>query len=180
MARWKLMTPHYIITTDPAEWEEVKLVGGKQLRIRHPVPRYLDPRDPADWNSRWGSPNNSHIVGNENGEIIVCIVGKGAPSDHAVADSTHITPDMMPLDDEARAISDTYADRWSYKPIDSELSFSQAIDNKLNEFKNLIPEPAPVKIEGFQELMAAMAKNQEMMITLLAGAHQPQPAVKRI
>jgi hypothetical protein len=49
MARYKLKGPHYL-NVPGTEWEqvEVDLVTGRQGRHRYPVPRYLDPGDPAD------------------------------------------------------------------------------------------------------------------------------------
>src|SRR5215831_19089147 len=97
MARWKLMAGHYI-NVPGTEWEhkETSRETGRQVRKVYAVPRHLDPKAPEDWNN-W--PMGRH----DDGEIIVCHVGKGQPRD--IEFTGPPTQDMEPLDDEARAIS---------------------------------------------------------------------------
>ncbi len=107
MARWRLITGHYInILTDgkPAEWEykEVDRTTGKQARKIFPVPVLLDPNDPADHNYP--------------GEIVVCWDGKGQRQDLIFTGDP--TPDMEPMDEEAETISASLQERWAH-PIDS-------------------------------------------------------------
>lgn len=87
MARWELVTAHYIHTTELNEWEytETDPASGKQVRKRYRVPVWL--------------PEKS----------IVC-QGRGLPGDIEFEGTP--TPDMTPLDEEAEAISETFRDSW--------------------------------------------------------------------
>lgn len=166
MARWKLMTAHYMNLVTSTDWEYVEVAYGKQARRRFVVPRLLDPRDPGDWNSRWGQSSGNGRVGNEDGEIIVCQPGKGQPGDYEFLGDP--TPDMMPVDDEAREISESFSERWSYRPEQAEASFSQSL---VDGFREAMVEakPEPVKIEGLDQIMSIMAQTQKMMADLVAS-----------
>jgi hypothetical protein len=98
MARWRLTAPHYL-NCPGTEWEfvETDTGTGKQIRNRHMVPRYLDPKDPSDHNRP--------------GEITVCHSGKGISRDLEFIGPP--TPEMEPLDDEAQKISDADRHKWS-------------------------------------------------------------------
>lgn len=162
MARWKLMTAHYLNCPD-TEWEynEVNRSTGKPQRKRFPVPRYINPQDPADWTKSWGRDEGA------DGETIVCLVGKGERGD--IEFNGDPTPDMVPIDNEAKAISATFADRWRYKPESAEISYSQALVDGLEE---AVAEKMakPVEIPGLQELAAAVgtiaAQNAELIKTI--------------
>lgn len=159
MARWKLLNAHYINSPD-SEWEykENDRKTGRQRRYQIPVPRLVDPRDPSDWTNRWGQKDN------EDGECIVCYAGKGEASD--IVFTGDPTPDMMPVDDEASAISATFTKRWEYKPdVATEGSFSQSL---IDKFQSQMPvESAPAKVEGLSELIAAITamtkSNQDLV-----------------
>jgi hypothetical protein len=149
MARWKLATAHYLNTND-TQWEynEANRTTGKPIRVRFDVPRFIDPRDPADWTKSWGPRDNS------DGECIVCWAGKGDPSD--IVFKGDPTPDMIPVDDEAREVSASFEDRWRYKPETSEISYSQAlVDEFQMELANKMTKP--VEIPGLQELAQSVA-----------------------
>lgn len=124
MARWRLAAPHYLNTTDKIEWEYVEEDlhasraasatggrrpgaggGGGQRRVRYPVPLVLDPRDPADWNY----PNDECI-------IVAQVANRAYP--HDIIFLGDPTPDMIPLNAEAEAISASFSDRWIH-PIES-------------------------------------------------------------
>lgn len=107
MARWRLVTGHYLnvlIDGEQAQWEykEVDRGTGKQGRKMFNVPMLMDPNDPADHNHP--------------GEIIVCHEGKGDRKDTIFLGEP--TPDMEPLDAEAEAISEKLQDKWQH-PIES-------------------------------------------------------------
>lgn len=99
MARWMLKNKHYLPVIG-TEWEhkETDRDTGKQIRKVFPVPMFLDPDSPEDYTHR------------ELNAIIVCHVGKGDRRDLAFEGDP--TPDMEPLDDEAKAISDRVSKNW--------------------------------------------------------------------
>jgi hypothetical protein len=168
------MNAHYLNLASPVEWEHIEIAGGKQRRARFAVPRLLDPRDPGDWNSRWGQRNSGNMVGNEDGEIHVCLPGQGEPSDYEFLGDP--TPDMMPIDDEAREISARFSDRWSYRPEEAEVGFSQSLVDGFKEAMEASRQPETVKIEGLTELMAMMAQSQKMIAEALSAQHSPRRA----
>ncbi len=149
MARWKLMTAHYLnVAGEEWEYKEQDRKTKREVRRRIAVPKHLDPLDPTAWNNRWGQGDN------EEGEVIV------AHADGAHEDRDHIfigdpTPDMVPLDDEARALSASFAERWRYKPETSERSYSQSL---VDQFQSEMAESRtkPVEIPGMSDLVAAI------------------------
>lgn len=164
MARWKIMTPHYL-NVDGTEWQytETDRSTGRLIRKNFPVPRYVDPNDPGDWTSKWGSH------GNEDGEVIVCHAGKGEAKDIVFVGDP--TPDMVPMDDEAREISASFEYRWAYKPDTGDVGqYSQSL---IDKFQREIAEAEskPATIAGMNELIAAMTamtQQQSQLLTALA------------
>jgi hypothetical protein len=165
MARWKLATAHYLNVEDNKwEYQEVSRTTGKTIRIQVPVPTLLDPTDPADFTHKWGHPQQPGVVSDIEGEIIV---SRGPSVDSRdvmfVGDPT---PDMIPLDDEAKVISASFAERWRYKPdTDNAVNYSQIL---IDQFQTTMSEVVakPTKIEGLDALIVAMTEvvksNQEM------------------
>lgn len=158
-ARWRLTAPHYL-NTGATEWEykETDRSTGKQVRRVFQVPTYLHPDDPGDWNYRQDKDNGEIIVANAENENSRDIIFTGDP-----------TPDMVPLNDEAKAISASFAKKWIH-PIES---LDRTYGDKLVEgFQSALAElqtgqakAAPV--EGMSELLAAMTammkQNQELI-----------------
>lgn len=103
MARWSLRNPHYL-NVPGNEWqhEETDRETGRRNRKMYEVPRLLDPNNPQDQNYP--------------GEVIVCHEGKGDRKDIIFLGEP--TPDMEPLDDEAKAISASLQKKWEH-PIDA-------------------------------------------------------------
>src|SRR5262245_50428965 len=103
MARWRLTAKHYL-RVPGTEWDykEQSQETGKQVRKVFEVPMYLDPDSPGDWT--------------ENGDINVCYAGRGKPRD--IVFEGPPTPDMEPLDDEAKEISAAERPKWVH-PIES-------------------------------------------------------------
>ena len=103
MARWRLTAPHYI-NVPGTEWEykETNRDTGRQGRKVFEVPLHLDPDQPADQNYP--------------GEVVVCHEGKGQARDIVFLGEP--TPDMEPIDDEARKLSDSLRHKWIH-PIES-------------------------------------------------------------
>ena len=127
MARWELMTDHYLKVID-CEWEynETDTETGRSVRKRYQVPEYLDAHK------------------------IVCWEGKGERKDIVFFGDP--TPDMMPLDDEAREVSASFEDHWAYKPDTAEVPASQSIVANMAEVMS-----RPVEIPGLSDLVAQMA-----------------------
>jgi len=151
MARWKLMNAHYLNTVDPVKWEytEVDRTSGRPIRKQFTVPRLLDPKDPQDWTTRWGNKDNAE------GEIIVCQPGKGEA--HDIGFLGDPTPDMVPVDDEAKEISASFADHWRYKPDGESGGYSQSLVDKFqSEMAETEAKPATVQVEGLADLVAAI------------------------
>ena len=170
MARWKLMTSHYLNTVIPTEWEyqETDRKTGRPKRTRFHVPALLDPNDPGCWTNKWGNKDN------EEGECIVCHAGKGESGDIEFLGDP--TPDMQPVDDEAREISASFEEHWKYKPDSAEQSYSQSL---VDQFRSdLIDAQAkPVEIPGLADLASAVAQiaaSNQLLIEKLAA----QPKAK--
>lgn len=110
--RWRLTNAHYINVPElpdgtRVEWEhkETSRENGRSIRKLYSVPMLLDPKDAADHNYP--------------GDIIVTRFVEGA----RMASQDYIfvgdpTPEMEPINDEARAITDACRSRWD-NPIDS-------------------------------------------------------------
>jgi hypothetical protein len=148
MARWKLMTPHYL-NVPGEEWEytENDRTTGRPKRVKFPVPRLLDTKDPSCWTNRWGNKDN------EDGEIIVCHEGKGEPTDMPFTGDP--TPDMVPVDDEARAISATFEHLWQAKPENMAGDYSQSL---VDRFQLQMAEASakPIEVPGLADLVTAI------------------------
>jgi len=153
--RWKLMCPHYLNTVEPTEWEynETSRKTGKLIRKRFPVPRYLNTLDPGDWTNKWGGKDD------EDGEIVVCHQGKGQSGDiEFIGDPT---PDMVPLDDEAKALSKTFEARWSYAATeDMPISYSQSLIDRF-EAERAEMQTKAQEVPGMSDLIATLGKLAE-------------------
>jgi len=164
MARWKLMVAHYLnVPGEEWEYQENDRKTGRPKRVKFPVPRLLDPADPACWTNRWGNKDN------EEGEIIVCHEGKGESNDHVFFGDP--TPDMSPVDDEAKVISATFAEQWSFKPDNAAGNYSQSLVDKFQtELADKLAKPT--EIAGLSDLIAGIgqlvATNQKVLETATA------------
>ena len=103
MARWRLTAPHYLKVPGTVwRYEETDRETGEQNQVVFNVPRLLDPKDPKHCNRA--------------GEITVAYAGSEQPGDRVFEGPP--TPDMEPLDDEARALSGEWQERWQH-PVES-------------------------------------------------------------
>lgn len=129
MARWRLLQPHYLKTEDEIyEYKETNRDTGRQATKKYEVPRLFDPNNPADCD--------------RNGECIVCHKGKGQRGDFVFFGPP--TPDMEPLDDEAKKISAEWEKKWE-RPIESlPGDFSQSL---ISEFEKKMLEAAVKVVE---------------------------------
>lgn len=178
MARWRLTSAHYL-NVPGTEWEhkETSRETGKQIRKVYQVPRHLDPKAPEDWNFR-SSPY-------EDGDIIVCHVGKGQPKDiEFVGDPT---ADMEPLDEEARILSSRIPQK---KPEYAHLSLGEGtLEGLMKELAQAIATGQPAQsvslngadkkeIDDLKDMVKQlMAQNTLLMGQL--GEKQNGSAVRR-
>ena len=150
MARWKLKAPHYL-SVPGTEWEykETDMGSGKQGRKIYPVPMYLHPDSMADQNYP--------------GEIIVSNGNNAQPKDIVFVGPP--TPDMDPLDDEARAISAAESQKWIH-PIDS-LSPTYG-QSRILEWEGEMGKPTTPQVDpkSFAELQATVDKLLKANATL--------------
>lgn len=161
MARWKLMTSHYLnVPGEVWQYTENDRKTGRPKRVDFPVPRLLDPADPTCWTKTWGSQ------GNEEGEVIVCHDGMGESSDIVFIGDP--TPDMVPVDDEAKAISASFVERWRFKPEEATSSHSQSLVDKFQiEMAGIKSRPA--EVPGLADLTAMIGKLVEQNQTAIAA-----------
>jgi len=159
MARWRLITGHYLnvlVDGEPIEWEykEVDRTTGKQARKIFPVPMLMDPNDPADCNYP--------------GEIVVCHEGKGQRQDIIFVGDP--TPDMEPYDEEAEAISASLRQSWEH-PIESlpstmsdgESAFMAKLMEAVGQTKPVAN--ASVSIDQYNELKALVEDLKAQLAT---------------
>lgn len=161
--RWRLTAPHYLnIAGTQWHYSEVDRKTGKQIVRRFDVPSLLNPNEPSDW---------SHKYNQDEGEIIVAwadqttdardLIFVGAP-----------TPDMVPLDDEAKAESGKYLKQWNIPTDGSPIpdDSSQLILNRLQAEFKAVHEATnkPAQIEGLSEVLAAMTMVMKQNAELLA------------
>lgn len=167
MARWKLGTAHTLwVQGNTWEYKEVDRTTGKFVRKTWAVPRLLDPNDPSDWNAKNG----------DDGYIVVCHPGKGEPNDiefflnSKFKEPGHPGPDMVPLDDEAKAISATY--RWGAPgaPMPNGAYTESLMDDFHKQMSELQAKGGSVD-KGIQDVLSALTaivkQNSDMMQMLL-------------
>jgi hypothetical protein len=162
MARWALTNKHYL-NVPGTEWEhkELDMFTGKQARKVYPVPRFLNPEDPADWTHK------------EIGTIVVCHEGKGEPRDLPFIGPP--TPDMSPLDDEARAISKIQQANYKH-PIES-LSGDYS-DTILAALQRQLDAALP--ISAGQVSQSDFAKLQEQVAALMERNTELEARPRRV
>jgi hypothetical protein len=142
MARWRLKAPHYL-KVPGTEWEykETDQGSGRQGRKIYIVPMYLHPESVADQNYP--------------GEIIVSN-GQGAQGKDIIFEGPP-TPDMEPLDEEAKAISGRESHKWVH-PIETLAATygeNRALEWEKDMHKPTVPSVDP---KSFAELRALVEK----------------------
>lgn len=160
MARWRLLNAHYLkVPGNEWEYKETDRSNGRQIRRAFDVPQFLNPYDPQDWNYK-SSPDEGEIIvtNQEDSDYTKDYVFLGDP-----------TPDMEPIDDEAKAISASFANQWKH-PIESlSGNYSQSL---IDGFQAEMAKTATKPAEDMKELTAAitaMAQMQGDLIAALAG-----------
>lgn len=172
MARWKLVTPHYLhLTEGGAEWEykEINRQTGRPKSTKFKVPTLLDPTDPTCWN---------HQVGRDDGMVVVTNGGSSQPNDYIFSGSP--TPDMVPMDEEAEKITAAMEKKWNITTTELKAGYSdklvQDFESEIQKLKTEI-QPQVAKVEGMDALVTAltavMKQNEAIITTLLANQAQP-------
>lgn len=164
MARWQLTEPHYLNTLDTKwEFETKNRTTGRSERKQFRVPLHLDPNIEQDWNYTDRLGNN--II---DGKIIICWDGKGEEND--IIFEGDPTPGMLPLDDEAKAVSAKFA----WKPtagLDENSQFNSHTQQMLIKLTEEL-KGAAVNVpqaEGMNEFMKSMSEMMKMQTEILAG-----------
>lgn len=180
MARWRLMQPHYI-NVPGTEWEykEVDRTSGRQARKVFEVPLYLSPNEVSDHNYP--------------GEVVVAQGPSAQAKDYIFLGEP--TPDMEPLDDEAKKISAACAPKWKH-PIESlSGNFGASLISNFEKqiaatlAGNAATAATPVSTKGIdpeafaklQERMALLeARNAELEAIAIPAGHQGEPSTGAI
>jgi hypothetical protein len=174
MARWVLHEAHYLKV--PGTYWEQKETDRNTGRVKvkqYPVPLYLNPTDPVDWNYKPEGGGHVTTGGNSfnEGVIIVCHAGKGEPRD--IIFEGDPTPGMEPIDDEAKEISAKF--KWSAPNFsDDEMSFAERqlanISNKLEH--PIIPQEVIDMQKSMLEMVGKIAEismQNAQLLQLMAG-----------
>jgi hypothetical protein len=169
MARWRVNAKHYVMAEqygEPTEWvrEEVNRDTGRAFRKTYKVPLFVDPEDP--------------LCCNREGMCVLATADSAKPGDIMFLPPAIPTPDMEPLDDEARAITKEWEPKW-INPIDGlpstgeefGMQIIRALEAKISEIGR-----APVTLSGapssdIEELKKLVAAQQAQINQLL----QPKP-----
>lgn len=179
MARWKITEPHYL-NVDGTKWEysEVDRKTGRPKRTQFDVPLYINPKYEDDLKVfGQGDPEPEFrdiIVSNGNNAQPKDIIFRGPP-----------TPDMIPLDDEARELSEAMKTSWDAPAIEG-LNYSQRLElnfiGQMAAFKEQVQQaPQAEGLKDLMETMTSMMKQQTEILSKLAERHEPTAsgAVKR-
>lgn len=180
MARWRLTAKHYL-RVPGTEWnyKEHDRMTGRPKNTKFEVPLLLDPEAATDWNYR--TPDGE-------GEIVVAYHESDAfPRDIIFVGEP--TPDMFPLDDEAKALSAAFKVKWSGQMSDGRIHDDNMGGHTKFLLDHLTAQVADIQsatqqsaTTGMTELLTAMAammkQNQEMMAMLAKGATQA-PVARR-
>lgn len=182
MARWKLNAPHYL-NVEHNKWEyiEVDRKTGRPRRTQFDVPMQLDPADPTCWTEYTLDQRGQR----EDGVIIVTHKrDDNFPNDIVFFGDP--TPEMAPIDEEAKAISKSLEAKWK-RPAESEPGSYQAgmIKDLQESFQKVID--SQTKQPDLTEVLAAitgiMKQNQELLSALVAaqtGKSQAPAAQRRV
>lgn len=166
MARWQIISPHYLNVTgaQKCEWQytEVDRTNGRKKTKNFPVPTLLDPDDPSMW---------TEVRGRDDGRIIVS--NGDNPGDNDIIFLGDPTPDMIPIDDDAKKVTASFSSKWKH-PIES-LSGTygdQLIMQFQGELAKVQSTPATTKIEGLDAMLMAiteMMKQNQQILTAIAA-----------
>lgn len=181
MARWRLTEPHYLrVPGTKWEYNEVDRITGRPKRTQFDVPQLLDPRVEDDLRA----------FGQGTGDVSLwdIIVTDKADDDHP-KDILFIekdgspgrpTPGMLPIDDDAKAISGKYAKVWD-APQEDMPSYSQRLEERfISQMAELQANTkAAPQAEGMGDFMKAMTEMMAKQTEILAQIAKAPPAQTR-
>lgn len=177
MARWRLVASHYL-TVEGTSWEQVEVdqMSGKQIRKRYPVPLQLSIDDPSLWNDNIIRNPRGEVLG---GDIVVAYKDKAhAANDYLFTGKP--TPDMFPLDDEAKEISAELETEWKMAP-DAELSYGRRLVDRVQEEQAAIEaKESTVKIDGLSEILQTMNTMMQQNAALIATLTSAKAGERRV
>lgn len=167
MARWKITEAHYL-NVEGTKWEysEVDRKTGRPKRTQFNVPLYINPKYEDDLKAfGQGDPDPEFC------DIIVSDGHNAQPKD--IIFTGPPTPDMIPLDDKAKAISEKMRAKWNAPEVEG-LSFSQRMElgfiNQMAELREQVKQvPQAEGLKDLMETMAAMMKQQTEILAALAS-----------
>jgi len=169
MARWLLTQPHYLKVADTF-WEQTETdrVTGRQKRKKYPVPMHLDPHCAQDWNNKpGGASSNISRGGNsfDEGYITVCYADRGEPHDYVFEGDP--TPDMEPIDDEAKQISAGYQwhDPTRFFEVGDGMTFAERM---ILTMQDEMKAQQPAQNEALTDTLAMLAQVMAQNTALLA------------
>jgi hypothetical protein len=170
MPRWKLTAKHYLQALQfgqPSEWqrEEINVQTGRAFRKTYPVPMFIDPDDPFCI--------NRHV-----GYCVVATEGSDQPGDLIVSNFKP-TPDMEPLDEEARTMSEAERPNWinpidGLSPMMGEDFANQllaALQQQMNQTSGVSPSQLGVnsEVSNLSTLVAAQQRQIDQLLAALSG-----------
>lgn len=178
MARWRVLTPHYILAEqfgEPTEWvrEETNRDTGRAFRKTYKVPLYID-------------PNEAFYARVPSGMCVVALPGSERPGD--IVFHGEPTPDMEPLDDEAAAISERQRHLWK-SPIDNlpinigedfNALLTQTLEKSLSEaMRNATAPPQQAQAVAPSSEVAELRKLVEQLQQQIVGQANAAPVVDK-
>jgi hypothetical protein len=183
MARWQLLEPHYLPLKDSAKWEymETDRATGKQIRKQYDVPTYFHHEAESDWTEFTLMGNGARAGG-----IVVVSDGHNAKSSDIIFSGSP-TPGMKPLDDEARAITAKYVDKWGLpdkmfdmnEPGEYSVKLADYFVQQQDKVNMKIQQLAEQNTQGFGDFMkmmtAVMSQNQKILETLAIRSTGAEP-----
>jgi hypothetical protein len=175
MARWELREPHYLFTEPGTKWEyiETDRVSGRQVRKQYDVPQYFHHEAESDWTEFTTLANGARASG------IVVVSDGHNPGPRDVIFRGEPTPGMKPLDDEARAITAKFKNKWNLpdkmfdlnNPGDYATNLADhfvQMQDKVNMQMAKLEEGRVQNLDKFQESMIAMMQQNQKILEMLA------------
>lgn len=178
MARWKLTEAHYLKVPGTAwEYNSIDRRTGRPKREIFNVPLQLDPKSIDDL-TKHGQPDPAFPSRDIEDYIIIVTDVVGGINQRDVVFEGKPTPGMLPLDDEAKAIT-AECSKGIWKPTPGtdddaqRASYANTVIDSIMGQMNLIKDEVhkTPQIEGMSELLstmtAMMKQNQEIMSLLV-------------